>query len=210
MQPAIELADGFRCTGSCATSSSTSGRRPSSTSGRRRRTIRTAASPTSARCSVSRTSRGRCARSSEPKRRRSRARRIASRRFALDAMRSNKGDIARRIAAADHAAGGVFTLRRPGVVSRRDRKTNDRELPRLRRVQSGAVEPGPVLLQTLNILEGSTCASWVTTPRSTCIRSTKPSNSRMPIATRITAILRSGDRADCRLLSSRTPPSGAR
>ena len=64
------------------------------------------------------------------------------------------GDIARRIAAADRAAGGVFTYEDLAGYHGQIEKPVDHQLSRLRRLQGGPWNQGPVLLQTLNILEG--------------------------------------------------------
>ena len=134
MQPAIELADGFPMYDVPARfPRSASARRPSSTSGRRRPTIPTAGSRRSARCSGSRTSRARC-------------RAIAAADKAAFAKTHDRGpairagrdafytgDIARRIADADQAAGGVFTYDDLANVPRHDREAGDDDVPRLRR-----------------------------------------------------------------------------
>ena len=52
------------------------------------------------------------------------------------------GDIARRIADADKAAGGVFTYDDLASFHGAHRKAGDDELPRLRHLQGRTVEPG--------------------------------------------------------------------
>jgi gamma-glutamyltranspeptidase/glutathione hydrolase len=63
------------------------------------------------------------------------------------------GDIARRIAAADHAAGGVFTYEDLAGFHGRIEKPVTTSFHGYDVYKAGAWDQGPVLLQTLNILE---------------------------------------------------------
>jgi len=64
-----------------------------------------------------------------------------------------KGDIARRIAAADRAAGGVFTYEDLAGFHGRIEKPTSTSFHGYDIYKAGAWDQGPVLLQTLNILE---------------------------------------------------------
>jgi len=64
------------------------------------------------------------------------------------------GDIARRIAAADHAAGGVFTYDDLATYHGSIEKPTTTNFHGYDVYKAGAWNQGPVLLETLNILEG--------------------------------------------------------
>ena len=77
--------------------------------------------------------------------------------------------------------------------------------------KAGPWNQGPVLLQTLNILEGIDLAIVRRNlPPNTSITSTKPSSSRTPTATRTTGIPRSRRSRWPGSCPRRTPPNGAR
>ena len=155
MQPAIELADGFPMYEFLRNyPRSASARRPNSGNGRRRPTIRTAGCRRSAKCSVSRTWRGRCARSPPPTRRRSRRPITAWPRSAPDATRSTP--------ATSRAASPTRT-RPPAACSPTTispsfhgaiEKPATTSFHGYDIYKAGPWNQGPVLLQTLNILEG--------------------------------------------------------
>ena len=106
-------------------------------------------------CSASRTWRGRCARSPPPTRRRSRRPTTAS--AAIRAGRDTfyTGDIAHRIADADKAAGGVFTYDDLASFHGAIEKPTTTSFHGYDVYKAGPWNQGPVLLQTLNILEGA-------------------------------------------------------
>ena len=109
--------------------------------------------------------------------------RVAAIRAGRDAF--YKGDIARRIADANKAAGGVFTYEDLAVVPRQRREADDDELPRLRRLQGRTVEPGPgAAADAEHPRRRRSARRSARTPPTTSTRCTRRSSSPTPIATR--------------------------
>ena len=103
-----------------------------------------------------------------------------------------KGDIARRIADANKAAGGVFTYDDLASYHGKIEKPTTTNFHGYDVYKAGPWNQGPVLLQTLNILEGVDLQVVpASTPPTTSTRCTRRSSSPTPIATPTTAIRRS-------------------
>ena len=105
-------------------------------------------------CSASRILRARSARSSRPSRRRLQRPTTAARRSRAGRDTFYTGDIARRIADADHAAGGVFTYDDLASYHGAIEQPVTTNFHGFDVYKAGAWNQGAVLLETLNILEG--------------------------------------------------------
>ena len=121
------------------------------------------------------------------------------------------GDIAHRIADANKAAGGVFTYEDLASFHGKVEQPATTNFHGYDVYKAGPWNQGPVLLQTLNILEGVDLQSFgANSARTTSTRCTRRSNSPTPIATPTTATRRS-PRCRWRDCSRRsTPRNGAR